>query len=53
MCYVGTAEIEAAFDGQMSFVLDLLRNHFAENDLLSEIFAADHNSGTRGAAGQD
>src|SRR5690242_9552571 len=28
---VGPAEIKPAFDGQMSFVFDLLRDHFTEN----------------------
>src|SRR5439155_20499745 len=41
---VGPAQIKTPLDGKMSFVFDLLRDDFAENDLLSEILAADDNA---------
>ena len=37
-------QIEAALDGQMSFVLDLLGQHFAQNKLLGEVFASDNDA---------
>ncbi len=38
---VSAAEIETAFDGEMSFVFDLLGNEFSEDDLLGEVLASD------------
>ena len=41
---VGPAQIKTPLDGKMSFLFDLLRDDFAENNLLSEILAADDNA---------
>ena len=50
---VGSGEIEAAFDREMSFVFDLLGDDFAEDELFGEILGADDDAiGARGTAGR-
>ncbi len=41
MADVGAGEIEAALDGKMSFVFDLLGDDFSQDELFGEIFGAD------------
>ncbi len=41
---VSSAEIESALHRKMSFILDLLRDEFAKNDLLSEVLATDNDA---------
>jgi hypothetical protein len=50
---VSSAEIEAALDWKMSFVFDLLRDQFAKDDLLGEIFAPNDDVRMRSAGGED
>ena len=49
---VSAAEIKAALDRKMSFVFDLLRDEFTEDDLFGEIFAADDDAVAVGATGR-
>ena len=41
---VSAGKIETAFDEQVGFVLELLRDQFAENELLGEILGANNNA---------
>src|SRR5579864_9367499 len=41
---VGSAEIEATLDRKMGLVFDLLCDQLAEDDLLGEVLAADHDA---------
>ena len=52
MSDVSTAEIKAALDREMSFVFDLLRDEFAEDDLFCEILAADDDAVVVGTGGR-
>ena len=49
---VGAAEVEPALDQKVSFVLDLLRDEFTENDLFGEVFATNNDSVVMGAGGK-
>src|ERR1700686_1508235 len=49
---VSAAQIETTLDRELRFVLDLLRDEFAEDDLLGEVFATDDNAGMRRAGGK-
>ncbi len=53
MANVAAGKIEAAFDGEMSFVFDLLGDDFAEDELFGEILGADDDAVfASGAAGR-
>ena len=45
---VGAAEIEAALDGELGLVFDLLGDDFSEDDLLGEVLASDDDAGAVG-----
>jgi hypothetical protein len=52
MANIAARKVETAFYQQVSFVFDLLRDDFAEDELLSEIFGSDYDAiFARGAAG--
>ena len=50
---VGAGEIKAALDGKTSFIFDLLRKKFPENQLLGKVLGADDNPlGARRTTGE-
>src|SRR6266478_8930327 len=54
MANVAAGKIEAAFDGEMSFVFDLLGDDFTEDELFGEIFGADDDAvSARRTAGRE
>ena len=53
VCDVSSAEIKPPLDREMSLVFDLLRDEFAEDDLLGEVLASDDNAGLAGAGGEE
>jgi hypothetical protein len=51
MCDVSPTEIEAPLNRKKRFVLDLLRDQLAKDDLLSEVLASDNDPGMAVASG--
>ena len=47
MANIGAGKVETALDRQVSFIFDLLRDDFAEDELLGEIFGADDDDDRR------
>ena len=52
MSNVSAAKVETALDREMSFVLDLLCDELAEDDLLGEVLTADNDTGGMGTGGE-